>query len=249
MTVGIVALALALSLSSSSSPSTRIEAASRAVERAKVHVAAGEYEKASAELAEAFDLDPNPAYLYARAQVERFGGDCALAVRLYRAFLAEDPPEQDRALAERYIAECEGERRREAAVAETPPPPVIASPPPAPEQQGPVRVEGDATPTRPWASDVTGGVLLGTGIAGLAVGLGFTGRALVLDRSADRASATQDEFAHRMQRAITFNRVGWATLGIGTALVAAGILRYGLVARRARAPRGEARLHPLVVRF
>jgi tetratricopeptide (TPR) repeat protein len=237
-----IAIAIAIA-SVDPSASDRSEAAGRVVERAKVHVAAGEYDKASVAFAEAFTLDPNPAYLYARAQVERFGGDCATAVQLYRAFLAEDPPQEDRALAERHIETCGGERVREAAPPEPAPTPVIDSVP-KPDPVEPVG--GDVRPVR-WVADVTGGVLVGTGIVGLAVGLGFYGRALQLDRAADDA-ATQDAFARDVQRAITFNRVGLVTLGVGSALVVAGVVRYAVVASRGRSRR-VARLAPFTVRF
>jgi tetratricopeptide (TPR) repeat protein len=243
--------ALVIAVWSLGSPEQR-EAAQRAVERAKVHVAAGDYDQASAALAEAFSLDPDPAYLYAQAQAERFGGDCATAVRLYRAFLSEDPPAEDRALAERHIVACEGQRHRESPQPSEPPPPL---PPSSPDFEEPISVQSEPakvqTPRRaPWLTDVAGGVLVGAGVAGVGVGVGFHGRSLVLDRAADRQADTQDEFAQRLQRAMVFNRVGLVTLGIGSALIAAGVIRYIVVAsrsRRSRTAAGQLLRGPLVI--
>jgi tetratricopeptide (TPR) repeat protein len=237
--------ALVVAVLSLGSPGQR-EAAQRAVERAKVHVAAGDYDQASTALAEAFSLDPDPAYLYAQAQAERFGGDCATAVRLYRAFLSEDPPDEDRALAERHIVACEGQRHRESPQPSEPqprePPPSL---PPSPAFEEPTSVQSepakvDTPRPAPWMTDVAGGVLVGGGVAGVGVGLGLHGRSLVLDRAADGQADTQDEFAQRLQRAIVFNRVGLVTLGVGSALIAAGVIRYIVVASRGRRSRTAA---------
>lgn len=231
-------------LSSLGPPTTDGEAAQRAVERAKVHVAAGEYDRASEALAEAHALDPDPAFLYARAQAERFGGDCATAVKLYRAFLAEDPPSEDRALAERYVGECERELQREAPEPAREPPPVVAptasEPKRAEMDESALRGDDDPRPAaRPWIADVAGGVLVGTGAVGLAVGLGFYGRSVSLDRSADRDARDQDEFVQRIERAVRFNRVGLATIGVGSALLAAGVIRYAVVGARSRRQRSH----------
>jgi hypothetical protein len=217
-----------------------LDAARRAVERAKVHVAAGEYEHASVALAEAFALDPDPAYLYARAQAERFGGDCATAVGLYRAFLAEDPPEEDRALAQRHIRACEGAGRNEAVASPEPPPPRPTALPEAPEatvEAGPPTTPERARGARPWFVDPAGGALVGTGLVGVAVGLGLAGHSITLDRSADRRARDQDEFARHMERAVTLNRVGLVTVGVAGVLVAAGVIRYAVVGARGRRPR------------
>ena len=66
-------------------------AAAEAATRAQAHFAREEWELAVEDLVEAYALDPDPAYLYARAQAERMAGHCKIAIALYERFLESDP--------------------------------------------------------------------------------------------------------------------------------------------------------------
>ena len=236
----LISGALVIALCSSGAPDGDGSEARRAIERAKVHVSAGEYDLASAALAEAYALDPRPALLYARAQAERFGGRCTNAVELYRAFLAEEPPPEDRALAERYVEECEAQLEATSSSDPEPDEGSLAEASASMNEDAPAIEDTPELAVRerkPWYADVPGGVLVGSGVVGLAVGLGLQGRAITLDRFAQRDASHQDEFVERMQQVVTLNRAGLATIGVGSALVLAGVIRYAIVGARARQAR------------
>src|SRR5688572_3171688 len=131
------ALALLLALS----PAT-------AVQRAEEAFQAGRYADAAEAFGEAYAEEPDPKFVYAQAQAERLGGDCAHAIEHYDRFLALDPEagaaEDARTNRERCRQELE--RRR-------PPPPPD---PPPPRVVEPV---DESAPTRPWHRDPLGGAL------------------------------------------------------------------------------------------
>src|SRR5512135_754586 len=64
-----------------------------------------EYAKAAAEYEQAYLIDARPAYLYAKAQAERLGGDCEKAIRSYNSYLRTNPT--DPSLAQANIDRCE----------------------------------------------------------------------------------------------------------------------------------------------
>src|SRR5262245_1338853 len=86
-------------------PSARAQPATDAKTRANAAFAAGEtaykagqFLDAAAQFKAAYDLDPDPGYLFNIAQAYRFAGDCVSAADYYRQFLTEipDPPNADK---------------------------------------------------------------------------------------------------------------------------------------------------------
>lgn len=186
-------------------------------ERAARHFAAKEWDAAIEALSDAYALDPDPDYLYARAQAERFRGDCAAAITYYRRFLASSPPPRQRDDTARNIAICDQQR--------VPPPRVDAT------AVAPVSRE---TPPPPAPRDVAGTVLVTLGAVGT-----LAGAAVWIAGSRLRARAPQ--LAHEGDYERTAAR-GRALTGAGIGITSAaavtllaGIIRYAVVVRRARA--------------
>ena len=211
--------------------------ASKIVERAEAAYMAEKWSEAAEAVGEAYALDPNPLYLYAQAQASRQAGQCEEALVLYDRFLATDPPAEAAQEAKINRARCE-------ASVEDAPPPVAPDPDPA---QGPGH-GSDAM--RPWYRDPVGGSLLGIGVVSTAIGAGLWGIALSNDGDAV-ASATEDEFISSKDEARTRYTVGVALVSVGAALMIAGAIRWGLVARKSKRASQRAAVSPmgLTVRF
>lgn len=184
------------------------------------------------EAADAFALaesqEHRPELLWAWAQSLRFGRRCAAAIEVYTRYLETDPPELMRNEARENIRICGGDPD---APPPEPTPTVVTPPPPTVEVISPPR---DATVrARPPARDPWGHALTWPGVAIAGIGAGLLGDAHARDRRADRAD---DEAAYRdaIDGAPTRSRVGVAMLGVGAALVTAGIVRFVIVGARAR---------------
>lgn len=208
------------------------------VDRAEDAFARGDYDAASEHFARAFELEDDRHYLYAWAQAERLGGDCEAAVELYRQFLTLEPPQTEADLARENLERCGADPEPTPAVTEpvSPEPTELTEPKdePAPAVQiRPAEPEPRDRDSRDWLRDPVGGVLSGVGIAAMAAGAGVLGHGFVLDGDAPSAP-TEDEFVDRKDRARTQVIAGAATLGVGSALLLGGIVRYVVVRRRSR---------------
>ncbi len=168
-------------------------------------------------------------FLYAQATLESKRGHCSAALPLYAKVLAQDPTGQTAEKAKLGYDECEGREDtyvppppvEEELPEPAPPPPVIVEPEPEPEP-----AESAPSPFR----DVTGGVLLGVGVAALATGGGLLSAYAVYDR---RANAATDE-ASLAEAVADRNRLllpGVITAGVGVALLSGAFIRYALVKR------------------
>lgn len=103
----VVAL-VTLSVSHARANDDRPRAAANAhFTRGAAHFEARRFEAAVSEFEAAYALDPNRDYLFAWAQAERLGGDCASAVLLYDRFIAAEPPERQKRAATDNRALCE----------------------------------------------------------------------------------------------------------------------------------------------
>lgn len=81
-------------------------------DRAEAAFARGDYEAASAELHAAYELEPIPRLLYARAQAERLAEHWSLAAELYARFLDGNPPAEGREIAEQHALYVEAQLQR-----------------------------------------------------------------------------------------------------------------------------------------
>ena len=210
-----------------------IAAPAAPVERAEEAFQAGRYHEAADAFGEAFAADPDPKFVYAQAQAERLGGDCARAIELYDRFLALDPepgPAED--------ARTNRERCRQDLERTSPPP---APEPPQPRPKVVATVDDQAPPTpRPWHRDPLGGALVGSGLFVSALGTGLLVGGVTLDRSAPDA-AVEGDFERDRGRAFAMHRAGIALTAIGAAIVVGGVVRWVVVAHRSRRARASAR--------
>jgi tetratricopeptide (TPR) repeat protein len=194
------------------------------VERAEAYFLDQKYAESSEMFSNAFEISGQPKYLYARAQAERLGGNCTLALQLYDRFLATQPAEPAAGQARVNRERCE---RVVPDVEEVPPPPPEAEPDPS---SPPPR---DERLMRAWYRDPWGGALVGSGVVLTAVGGGVLGLAISGDRDAPDAS-TEDAFIDDKDQARVQQRAGIAVVSIGAALVVAGAIRWAIVGTRAR---------------
>lgn len=200
--------------------------AADAVARAEAAYLAQDWTAASKAFAEAYEIEPNPVYLYARAQAERLAGQCPVALQLYDSFLETDPPAEAAQEARINRARCE-------AAVETPPPP--QAPGPDPDASDGTKNDG----ARPWYRDPAGGALVGVGAVTTAIGGGLLGIALANDGEAT-AAETEDGFIAAKDDAKARYSAGVALTSIGAALLVAGAIRWIVVAKRGTRPKRTA---------
>lgn len=177
---------------------------------------------------EAFDtgyvIDPQPIFLYDKAQAQRLSGDCRSAIATYKLFLDTEPPEHEATRARKNIANCEAtlpppDDELEAPVADSDPAQIVA---PAPSSVPKLLRE-----ERAWWSDGLGMTLVTTGVIGLGVGAGFA----VAARSAafDTANTSNvDEWSTAHDRWQRDRWIAGVALGAGATLVVTGVLRLSL---------------------
>lgn len=170
---------------------------------------AKDYETASRELETAYGPAPLPKVLFGWAQARRLGGHCDEAIPLYRRYLATKPNEEQIEAATTAMLLCQR-----------------AKPPPAPVVV--VRPQPEVT-TRfepiPWYRDKLGDVLAGGGLVAAGVGVTFL---VLASRSEDAAESSpmRADFLDLLDEATLRRRIGWAGIGVGSALVVSAIARY-----------------------
>lgn len=215
------------------SPSSTVAAASHtepaapsdAAVRAQRHFEAKEWDQAVEALMEAYAIDPDPAFLYARAQAERMRGNCRAAIALYERFLASNPTAQQRNDTERHIRLCEEMLFNAQVETETSPSlePVSAREPPPPE---PRRSERAA-----WRRDPLGLSLTAVGSAAVVGGIVVLGLGT---RTRAQAAAASTEVSYEQRVAVGQRQaiIGGSVAAVGLALALGGVVRLLRVARR-----------------
>lgn len=198
-----------------------------------------EWAEATREYKEAYRLAPRPETLWSIAQSQRLGGEHDAAIMTYQAFLRTSPSERQAALANEAIVKCQAallDKRRadpnpapaeSAKRSDSPPPAASGAPSAAPV---PSAAPAPAPPGH-WYSDVLGDVLLVGGAAGVVLGgvaLGM-GNAKVGETNAATDYAAFDRTRGEGPPLQTAGVVG---LAVGGALLATGVVRLVLVARR-----------------
>ncbi len=156
------ALWIALLLAAPAPPSDQARALTR---RSMLEYDTGHYEKALADIEQAYELDPRPALLFNVGQCHRALGQYREAALAFKSYLREVPDAKNREEAADLCAKMsELARRSEAAQKAHPQPaPVAVAPPPhpapqpapvatAPEQISPSWTEGGAPSSAPEAA-------------------------------------------------------------------------------------------------
>lgn len=258
-TTGIVtALALVLAATAAPASPAKKSAAEAAYADGQKKYAAADYLGAAQRFKEAFELDPDPVYLFNAAQAFRFGTSCAAAAEHYKRFLAAAPTAPNRAKVEKYIDEMTACAKREA----PPPAPVVTPPEPPPVTTPVIATPGDGGASLPPSTEPAmprdtaassshdGGSLrwigVGVGAAGvIGLGIGLVEHAKVRSAAADREAlasrkqasgepwtaddqALADRLDHKGNRASSFAIASYA---LGGAALAAGITMYVLGSR------------------
>ena len=227
-----IALALVLvapHVEAQKTSSVKTPDARRHLDRGLALFEAHDYDHAAEEFRQGYAVEPAPDFLYALAQAERLGGDCAAAREAYRAFLETRPPRDEAALAEENLAKC--------ASASSPPPAPSPASAPAPAPASPSAPSPSSPPatspqpdhlassSRRFYEDVPGDVLGATGIAALGAGLGLAlaGNA---QASSSASATTYDDVQRDGDHARTLRWVAVACAGAGAALLVLSIVRY-----------------------
>ena len=189
-----------------------------------------DFDAAAAAVEAAYIIEPQSMLLYPWAQAERSRGNCAAAVELYQRFLDADPPEEAAAPARENMERCQEQLDAEAAAEDE----VVEDEPEDELEPAPALVTQDQPPkAKAWYQDPVGGVLVGVGVAGVGAGAALLGLAASkAGKAADRDSHTG--YLDERDGATTLRNGGAIALSIGGALVVGGVVRYLLVAKKAK---------------
>ncbi len=195
----------------------------------------GHFPEAIEEFEKAYDLKPEPIFLFNIAQSHRNNKNAERAMFFYRRYLEAEPRAKNRAEVEKRIKEMEKslaeERERLApppvqpvpvAPRPPPPPPVVAPLPLPPEPPPPV-----APPTTSAANPGHGlriaGIVVGSvGLAGIGAGIAFGVYQANLHDQAFRGTFDQT----KLNSSNTFETIEFISFGVGGAALATGIVLY-----------------------
>jgi len=223
------------------------EAQGKLEPQAQVHLDAAlkayeakDWDVAIREFEQAYAIDPKPALLYATAQAYRFANRCGKAVELYRRYLAGKLTDTQITAAKTGISLCEPSQSPSEAKPEPKAEPKLEPRvEPAPGEPlakpGPVSSIEPVPERRPWYTDGIGDALTASGVVGIAVGATF----LVMAGSSESAAKSaqfRDDFVRDLDNATQRKKIGWTSLGIGSALAVGGVLVYVLRDRGHHAP-------------
>ena len=192
-----------------------------------------DYAGAIAELEAGYAIDPRREFLFAQAQALRLNGDCKSAVPLYKKFLDSGPDDVQTNAAHIALGRCAEQMART--------PVVVAPPLPDVAKRAAVATTTTATipppqaPPPPWYQDVAGGVLLGSGVAALAIGTAFTFAVLSARDDANQSSSSYADYAQHWATARERSHVAIGAFSVGAAFTGAAIYRYLRVRHRSDA--------------
>ncbi|HEX5062714.1 MAG TPA: hypothetical protein VFV99_25250 [Kofleriaceae bacterium] len=203
------------------------DAANAELERGEASFRAKDYAAAIKAFDAGYAIDPQPIFLYDKAQAQRLAGDCKSAIDTYKQFLATEPPANEATRAKKNLENCQT----------TLPPPVEVAPAPAREEpQKAAEPEPEPareppppshTETSRWWRDSVGMSLLTTGVIGLGIGAGFAVAARAA--ASDTALATNvDQWTVARDRWERDRIVAGVALGAGATCVVLGVLRLSL---------------------
>lgn len=205
---------------------------------------AGDYPAAIAAFKSAYAIDERPAALFAIAQAERKGGDCAAAIPDYDRFLATAPSERQAAAARDQRAVCAEQLAGgvianpvDATAAHSPMPAALPAPAPHPTAPPPP----PRPPGEPWYRDpLTDGVLGGAAL-GVSLGLGF---ALASSSAASDANDATTYAQHASFADASARDRDVALVSLAGAAVLGGVAVWRIVRHDAHETRARVSLVP-----
>ena len=181
----------------------------------------------------AYQQEPKPEYLWGLAQAQRQSGDCAGAIKSYKAFKRNESVSTKAAeAAELQITKCEAEiEKKEAEAAKkaneqpagAPPPAAGSAPAPAPAPAPPPPPPPSGP--KPFYADVLGDVLLVGGVVAVGVG-GYFLLSGNSDMAASSKSPTYKGYDSAVEDAEGKQTTGAIVLGAGGVLVGLAVVRY-----------------------
>ena len=179
-----------------------------------------DYAGASAAFGRSHQIENDVETLFAWAQAERQLEHCDKASELYQKLLESKLPDENKQVVSEKLAEC-----RKILAASKPEPLPEPKPDPTPEPRPiPDNPEPNPEGKSRW-KDPVGGVLLGTGVVGLAVGGVFLISAKGADADAKKAT-NYFEVEKLNEKADSKGKLGVIASVAGGALIVAGIVRY-----------------------
>jgi tetratricopeptide (TPR) repeat protein len=212
----------------------------------------GHFPDAIEEFEKAYDLKPEPIFLYNIAQSHRQNKNPERALFFYRRYLEAEPQAKNRAEIEKRMQEMQAllaEEKERAATPPISPPPVAPTPPPAPVVVAPPPVQPpppvappDAASANPGRGLRIAGIVVGcVGLAGIGTGIIFGVHSNTLYNDAHQG--TYDKSKDDSSK--TFQTLEWVSLGVGGAAVATGIVLY-IIGATATDPDRTVSLVPLL---
>jgi tetratricopeptide (TPR) repeat protein len=149
----------------------------------------GDFQTAAQRFRAAYDLEPDPAYLYNIAQAYRLAKQCHQSVTYYKRFLAEMPDAPNKQEVGKFLVEVTAcARTQPEPVMEPQPPPPQPQPQPPPPQPPPPPIESPPSHLRKHLG--LGGIALGAVGVGVGVVFGLRVESLENDRNALCASGS-----------------------------------------------------------
>jgi tetratricopeptide (TPR) repeat protein len=237
---GVLALAVALAWPGVVVAEPKDPAARRHLEDGQAALHRDDYEAAIEAYQRALAIEREAKVLYLLGQAEYLRGDCRASVGYFKQVKTFEVSAAIEEAMRPYLADC-AERLLDA-------PQAVPEPPPEPALDEPATVASEPSPAahasdeprapRRWYQDPLGDVLVATGVLGAAAG------ATLLAVAHGRRTGAQSygELEGAASGIRTLRVAGAATLGAGAALAIGGFIRWGVLARRARAPRASVGL-------
>jgi tetratricopeptide (TPR) repeat protein len=233
---GVVALAVAVAWPSVVVAEPKDPVARRHLEDGQAALGRDDYGGAIAAYQRALKIEREAKVLYLLGQAEYLRGDCRASVRYFKEVKEfEISPAIEEAMRP-YLADC-AERLLDSpqAVPEPTPETAEVAEPLAPQSSPDEDASDEPGTTRRWYQDPWGHVLVATGVLGAAAG----GALLGVASSRRTGAESYGELEGDASGIRTFRIAGGAALGAGAALAIGGFIRWGVMARRERAPRGS----------
>jgi hypothetical protein len=229
-----LALAVATSVHAQPAPDPKASASSEAEVGERLY-GQSDFTGAATHFARAYELDPQPAYLFDLAQAYRFAKDCANAAKYFKQFIdiAQQAQAQNLDKVRRYLADMEACAQEHLSAPAPAPSPAPARPVVGGDQPSPLPPAIDRGASKRHLGIAVGGggvVLLGLGVlAQHWAGTVETDRNNYAGKYCMTASPCPYATLKKLDdKGNTDSAISQAAYGVGVAAVAAGIALYVL---------------------